>query len=78
MRQRNGYGRYTKGGHSYEWLLEYDEVRKWIDEYTSLTTKEGYLRALEYFLKYYDTTPDRIVAIGREDMENNTKTKQKS
>jgi hypothetical protein len=60
-RKRDHLNRFASEPKSHEWLLDYPCVKKWIDEYESEHTINGFLHYLKHFCLFYDTKPDVIV-----------------
>ena len=65
------FGRFRKKSESersYAWLLEYDEINYWINNYTSPQTRRTYLRNMEYFLKLAKLTPTELLNLSEKDV----------
>ncbi|WP_287582429.1 tyrosine-type recombinase/integrase [Candidatus Borrarchaeum sp.] len=53
---------------NFGWLLDYDEIRYWIDDYTAENTRRNYLRRLHHFLKEHKLTPPELLALSEKEI----------
>jgi len=63
---KDEFGRYVKLPEEervYGWLLEYDEIYIWINNYTSKATRESYLGHMNAFLKRGEINPKELLEL---------------
>lgn len=53
---------------NFGWLLDFDEIRYWIDDYTAKNTRINYLRRLHHFLKEHNLTPVELLALSEKEI----------
>lgn len=61
---KDGRGRFKKIPERekiYGWLIEYDVINEWIDEYTAENTRRGYLSTMSRFLQQNELKPDDLI-----------------
>jgi len=57
------HGWFVSKPQSFEWLLEFQCVKDWIDTYTAKDTRQGYLRVLEKVCKASGMNPDQLLSL---------------
>lgn len=64
-RTRDGHGAFTASDRVYDWLLEFESVKTWINNYTAPNTRRNYLAGLSIACKRLNLNPDEILALAR-------------
>lgn len=64
-RTRDKTGAFLTTDKVYDWLLKYESVKTWIDNYTAFHTRRLYLRGLHVLCLRLDLNPDQILELGR-------------
>lgn len=79
--RQDEYGRFVKipmKEKVYGWLLDYDEINLWIDDYTSYHTRDGYLSCMNYFLEHAKLKPPDLLSLSPDEIiKKYTRVKQK-
>jgi len=65
-RPRKSNGAFATTSKVYDWLLEFECVRSWIESYQAPLTRKNYLAGLNLVCQRLNVTPDRIVKSARE------------
>ncbi|MGA2784993.1 MAG: hypothetical protein ABSF09_09890 [Candidatus Bathyarchaeia archaeon] len=64
-RTRDKTGAFLETSKVYDWLLKYESVKTWINNYTCFHTRRLYLRGLNVLCMRLDLNPDQILELGR-------------
>lgn len=60
---RDGHGRFVKRERNYEYLLDSDVIRFWINDYRAENTRIGYLSHMHRFLTCFELTPEELLKL---------------
>ncbi|WP_287584983.1 tyrosine-type recombinase/integrase [Candidatus Borrarchaeum sp.] len=69
--RQDEYGRFVKIPMTekvYGWLLDYDEINLWINDYKSTGTRDGYLSCMNYFLDHSKLKPPDLLSLSPEEI----------
>lgn len=64
-RGRDGHGAFVSTKRTYDWLLEFESVKTWINNYTAPNTRRNYLTGLSIACRRLNLNPDEILALAR-------------